>query len=437
MDIAREIALYRLVRPVEPRADAERPISPMSQLATPNADASAAKLSIGFINWAHALDHYVMLIFPTVVIGLEVIYGRSYAELIALGTASFVAFGVFSLPAGWLADRWSRRSMMAIFYAGCGLSLLAAGFAPNLVVLAIALTALGMFAAIYHPVGTAMLIERATARGRSLAFNGVCGNLGAALAAGMTAALVAGLGWRAAFMVPGAVCVATAALYLRFAPAEERKAAGRGTIADVPLAARLAVAIFGLFIVIALCAGLVFHIVSVALPKIVDERLGADVPLLLVGGLATAVFMCGALAQIAVGRLVDKFPPHILFAVIASLQFLGVLWAAQATGKMLIVALAVAMAAIYAQVTVNDLVIARYTADAWRGRVYAVRYFLTFLVSGAAVSAIAILHGRGGFGLVLGTTAVIALGFVFATAAIAVLVNGVEKERARAVAPAE
>src|SRR5262245_42983775 len=49
------------------------------------------RLSIGFINWAHALDHFVMLIFPTVVIGLEVIYDRSYAELIALGTASFVA----------------------------------------------------------------------------------------------------------------------------------------------------------------------------------------------------------------------------------------------------------------------------------------------------------------------------------------------------------
>jgi hypothetical protein len=134
---------------------------------------------------------------------------------------------------------------------------------------------------------------------------------------------------------------------------------------------------------------------------------------------------------------VEKFPPHILFAVIASLQFLGVLWAAHATGKVLIVALAVAMAAIYAQVTVNDLVIARYTADAWRGRVYAVRYFLTFLVSGAAVGTIAFLHGRGGFGLVLGITVVIALGFVVATALIALLVNGVEKESARVVAPAE
>src|SRR3954465_6750737 len=115
-----------------------------------------ARLSIGFINWAHALDHYVMLIFPTVVISLEVVYERSYAELIALGTASFFAFGVFSLPAGWLADRWSRRNMMVLFYAGCGASLLAAALAPNLIALACALFAVGLFAAIYHPVGTSM-----------------------------------------------------------------------------------------------------------------------------------------------------------------------------------------------------------------------------------------------------------------------------------------
>ena len=101
------------------------------------------------------------------------------------------------------------------------------------------------------------------------------------------------------------------------------------------------------------------------------------------------------------------------------------------------IALAVAMAAIYGQVTVNDLVIARYTADAWRVRVYAVRYFLTFVVSGAAVAIIALLYARGGFGLVLGSTAAIAFIFVIATAVIALLVNGVEKGRVRAVAPAE
>ena len=86
-------------------------------------DESRRRLTIGFNNFAHAVDHYVMLIFPTVVIGLEVVYGRPYGELLALGTASFFAFGIFSLPAGWLADRWSRRYMMVVFYIGCGAEL--------------------------------------------------------------------------------------------------------------------------------------------------------------------------------------------------------------------------------------------------------------------------------------------------------------------------
>src|SRR6266508_4037751 len=120
----------------------------MEHGSTASTDAAAKRRAIGFLNWAHALDHFVILIFPTVVIGLEAVYGRPYSELIALGTASFVAFGVFSLPAGWLADRWSRRNMMAAFYIGCGLSLAGAALAPDLFTLAAALFALGVFAAI-------------------------------------------------------------------------------------------------------------------------------------------------------------------------------------------------------------------------------------------------------------------------------------------------
>jgi MFS family permease len=421
------------------RATPERPTSgPMSSPATPSPDARAARLSIGFINWAHALDHYVMLIFPTVVIGLAVIYGLSYAELIAFGTPAFIAFGLFSLPAGWLADRWSRRNMMALFFVGCGLSLLVAGLAPtDPIVLAAALFALGVFAAIYHPVGTAMLIAQATSRGRSLAFNGVCGNLGVALAAGITALLTYAFGWRGAFLVPAGVCLLTAIVYLRLVPDDRHHVGGRVSTPDVAFVPWLAATIFGLFAVVALSAGLVFHIATVALPKIVDERLGAEISLVMVGGLATVIFMCGAVAQLTVGRLVEKFPLHVLFTAIAALQFASIAWAANATGVMLLIALGVALAAIYAQVTVNDLVIARYTADAWRGRVYAVRYFLTFVVSGAAVATIAFLHGRGGFGLVLAVTAAIAFVLAVVTAMIAVLVNGAEKERARAPVPAE
>jgi hypothetical protein len=147
--------------------------------------------------------------------------------------------------------------------------------------------------------------------------------------------------------------------------------------------------------------------------------------------------MCGAVAQLAVGRLVERVPAHLLFAAVGVLQFIGIAWATYASGVMLVLALALSLAAIYAQVTVNDLVIARYTADAWRGRAYAVRYSLSFAVSGAAVSIIWLLHERGGFGLVLATTAAIALALAVVTFVITFLVNGVERERARVVAPAE
>jgi MFS family permease len=233
------------------------------------------------------------------------------------------------------------------------------------------------------------------------------------------------------------LCVATGAAYLWRVADDGRHVSTRKSVPEVALPRALAILMLVLFIIVALAAGITFNTMSVSLPKIVDERLGKDVPLVMVGGLATAVFLCGALAQLAVGRLVERIAPHVVFAIVAVLTFLGVLWAAYATGPALMAALALTMAAIYGQVTVNDMVIARYTADRWRGRIYAVRYFLIFVSSGAAVAAIALLHSRGGFPLVLGATAVIALVFSVATAAIAVLVSGVERERTRVAQPAE
>jgi MFS family permease len=379
--------------------------------------------AIGLLNWAHAIDHYVLLIFPTVVLSLEAFYSRSYAELIALGTPCFVAFGVFSLPAGWLADRWSRRNMMVLFYAGCGLSLVAAAFAPDTITLAAALFLLGVFAAIYHPVGMAMLIEASKARGRTLAFNGVCGNLGAALAAGITAFLAYWLGWRAAFLVPAALCLATAPLFYMMVPEDRHHAKQREAKPGVRLTPALSAAMFGLFILIALTAGLIFNAVTVALPKIVEERVGQDISLVAVGGLATAVFMAGALAQLAVGRLVEKIAPHLLLTAIVAIGLAGILWATAATGAALMAALALVMVSIYGQVTVNDMVIARYTADAWRGRVYAVRYFLLFLSAGAAVAMIARFHSQGGFELVLMVTAAVTFLFLIAAIGVAVIAS--------------
>ncbi len=404
------------------------------------ADEAARRRSITFLNIAHGFDHFVLLIFPTVVIGLEVIYGRPYSELIVLSSAAFLAFGMFSLPAGWLADRWSRRNMMALFYFGCGVSMIAVALAPNLTVLAVAMFALGIFTAIYHPVGMAMLIEAASAKsntmGRTLAFNGVCGNLGVSLAAGISAALAYWISWRAAFYVPAAFLIITGIFYLRMTPVDHHHTSKRQTKAAVQLSAKAMTMLFGIFLIIALTAGLVFNVLTIALPKIVDEGMVKDVPLVLVGSVATVVLLCGAIAQLAIGRLVERFAPHYLFAVVTCLGFVGNFWASYADGIALLVALAIAIAAIYAQVTVNDIILARYTADAWRGRVYAVRYFTLFISSGIAIGMIALLHKTGGFGLVLGANAAVALVMFLATLALTAMIINIEN-RQTALQPAE
>jgi MFS family permease len=404
--------------------------------SAPQAEAGKRR-AIVFLNLAHAIDHFVLLIFPAIVIGLEVVYGRPYAEMIALSTAAFVAFGVFSLPAGWLADRWSRRNMMAVFYFGCGVSLAGAGLAPTPMMLAVAMCGLGVFAAIYHPVGMAMLIDISKARPRTLAFNGVCGNLGVTLAAGISTTLAAWVHWRAAFLLPAAICFATGIAYLAVVADDQHRIGKRSTAASVPLTQRAAVTMFCCYFAISLAGGLTFNTALIALPKLVDERVGAGVPLVVVGWLATGIFLCGALAQLAVGRLIERFPPHLLFAAIATVQFAGVIWAGYASGAALIVALAVAIGAIYGQVTVGDIVIARYTADAWRGRVYSVRYFLTFITAGIAVQLIAQLYSRGGFDLVLSAIALTGFVMMVGVYAMAAAVNGAEMAHRRAAQPAE
>jgi MFS family permease len=395
-----------------------------------------AKRQVGFINVAHFIDHYVLLIFPTVVIGLETELNRSYAELIVLSTACFVAFGFFSLPWGWLGDHWNRRSLIAIFFFGCALTLAAASAAPNMFWLAAALFALGIFGAIYHPVGLPVLISYARNRGPDLAKNGVFGNLGVAFAPGITAAIAVAFGWRAAFAIPAIVCAIIGVAYLAMTTDSEQKAADRTKVAEVPLTFSVAAAIFAALAVVSFAGGLVFNIVTVAIPKIVDERFAQDIPLVYIGAVATFVLLFGGIAQLAVGQLVSRYQPHILFAWIGVMQVIGVIGAMFFGGPTLLAALAFAIAGIYAQVTVADVVIARYTADAWRGRIYSVRFFLAFISSGAAIGLIAVLHGRGGFFLVLGVTAVFAVIFLLAAIAIAVLASRVETG-ARAPQPAE
>lgn len=360
-----------------------------------------SRRTVAFVNLAHALDHFVLLIFPTAVIAIAAERGLAYAELIGLSTGAFVAFGLFSLPAGWLADRLGRRNLLAVFFLGCGAACLGLAAATSPTPFALGLLVLGVFSSIYHPVGSAMLVTHAQRLGRELGINGVWGNLGAALASGVTALLAAAFGWRAGFVVPGLVCVTAGLAFLRLVPNDgDRRASGRKDgPTTIPVDRPLLLAL--VFAAAVVAGGMTFNVTTIALPKVIDERLGLALPLALVGSLATAVFGFGALTQLLVGRLVDRVPIPHLFLGLAALQPVGLGLAAVSSGLPMLAGLVLVMAAIYGQVIINDAMVARYVPPAYRAKAFGLRYFLGFATSGLAVPMIGLLHGHGGFPLVL------------------------------------
>jgi MFS family permease len=333
-----------------------------------------------------------------VVLALSREWGRPYSELLPLSLGAFIAFGAFALPAGWLADRWSRYKMMVLFFFGIGLSLFLTGFAQTPWQIAAGLTLTGMFAAIYHPVGIAMLVAAPKNLGMALGWNGLWGNLGLATAAIVSGALMDLWGWRAAFFIPGLAAAATGVLFLALVP-DPGPVAKKSKTIGLHVDARTMTQIFVILLIATACGGIIFNSTTVAMPKVFDERLRALTQTNLgVGALVAFVYSVAAFAQVLMGTLIDRFDMRRLMMGVGLVQIPLLALAATLDGwPMLIVALCMMMA-IFGQIPLNDAIVGRYVADEYRARVLSVRYVVSLSVAAAGIKLISELHGReGGF----------------------------------------
>ena len=378
-----------------------------------------------FLNVGHFLDHLFMLIFATVaalVLARE--WGLSYAELIPYATPGLVAFGLFSLPAGWLADRWSREGMMVVFFIGIGLAAIATGQAQNPVQIAAGLFVVGMFAAIYHPVGLAMIARGGKSMGFDIAVNGVWGNMGVGCATLLTGFLIDQTGWRTAFWLPGAISVVIGLAYLvsyrdRLPLKNAASASVAAPGAAAPSAASNAewramlIRVTMIIFFTTAVSSMIFQGTTFALPKIFEERLvGIAGTATMVGWLAFIVFAVASFAQIVVGKMLDAHGPRTVFAVVAVIQIVFfMLMPALTNWTALAVALGF-MLGTFGQIPINDYMIGKMAKSELRASIYGTRFVISFAVWAVVVPMIAWVHHTWGFD---------ALFYILAAAALAIL----------------
>lgn len=365
---------------------------------------------VPFLNLGHLLDHLVMLVFPTVVIALARQWDEPYSELLPLALGGFIAFGAFAIPAGWLADHWSRYRMMVVFYFGIGASLFITGFATAPWQIAVGLTVTGMFAAIYHPVGIAMLVASPKNLGMALGWNGLWGNLGLAFAAIISGALMDWLGWRAAFFVPGVAAMAAGVAFLRLVP-DPGPVLKKSKSIGLHLDARTMSHIFIILLVATACGGVIFNSTTVAMPKVFDERLRMLTETNFgIGALVAVVYTIAAFAQVLMGTLMSRFDMKPLMIGVGLVQVPLLYAAATLDGWPMLVVALLMMMAIFGQIPLNDGIVGKYVADEYRARVLSVRYVVSLGVASVAVPMIALLHRtEGGFRNVFAVLALLAV----------------------------
>jgi MFS family permease len=362
------------------------------------------------LNLGHAFDHMFLLIFATAVSAIAADFGFArWEDLMPYSVGAFLLFGIGSLPAGRLGDLWGRRAMMIVFFVGIGCASLLAAFTQNAWQMAAALTLVGAFSAIYHPVGIPMLLAATERPGITIGVNGLAGNLGLAAAALITGFFVQLGGWRMAFVAPGVVSIALGWYFARVAPAEI-EAPGRRPVVAGGLSRATLVRVFIVMTLTAITGSLLFNLTTNGNAELLRERMHGVVeePALL-GALLAAVYVVAAFSQIVVGRLIDRFPVKPLYLCVVLCQAPLLALSAHLEGWSFYALTIGYMVVIFGSIPFVEGVSVRYVDDRIRSRVSGMRLAVSFGVSSFAVWLLGPVVKSAGFDALLLAMAAVSL----------------------------
>jgi MFS family permease len=363
------------------------------------------------LNIGHGIDHMFLLIFATAVATIAADFNSNWADLMPYSAGAFLMFGLGALPAGRLGDLWGRRNMMLIFFFGMGASALLVALTQNSWQLAAALLVMGAFASIYHPVGIPMLVQNVHNPGEVIGINGLAGNLGIAVAAVLTGFLIKWAGWRAAFVVPGLLAFACGVIFALQCPRETVAPAKRSGKAAVALSSRTLARVFFVMTAAAATSSILFNFTTSGNAQLLAESFrGVIEDPALLGALLALIYTVASLAQLVVGKLIDRvaFKPLQLWLSVAQIPFLIIAAYAEAWG--MFAALLGVMILVFGSIPFTDAMIVRYVDDRLRSRVAGMRLTVAFGISSLAVWVLGpLVKGIGFSALLWGMAGIAAL----------------------------
>lgn len=279
---------------------------------------------------------------------------------------------------------WGRRDCLQLHARAVGVG--------------VGLGAIGLFAAIYHPVGIAWLVRNAESRGKALGINGIFGGLGVAAAGLIAGFLIDVHSWRAAFFVPGVACVATGLILWYCVHRGLVADDGEDRVKSESVERGAMIRVFIILLMTMLLTGLLYQSTQVSLPKIFDLRLRdlAGEGILGIGFAIAAVYTISSVMQVYGGHLADRYPLKPIYVGAFLLQVPLLIAVGTMSGLPLIFVAMLAVLVNVAALPAENMLLARYAPQKHRSLAFGIKFVLAFTIAPVALQLVAAVQERTG-----------------------------------------
>ncbi len=336
---------------------------------------------------SHSLVHLFEGVLPPLIPLLIVEFGTDYFHLGLIVTVFSYAFGIGSLPSGYLADRIGPRRLITLFLFGAGVMAVGVWPVTSLVGYGILMGGIGLFCSTYHPASNTLISLAIREKGRAFGIHGIAGSLGIASVPVLSAWIGSALGWRPPHALYGLIGI-LAGIYSLTIP--RRPVMKEEAEENTRNKERFAISYLNLivFFLSAMALGLTYKGIMTFLPAYMGENIqigGLRVGKVALGGtMATIALLSGALGQYLAGRSVDRIQAERLYLGAILFGTVFVFLMAAASNVVLVISAALYAFFYFSTQPIQNYLLSVYLPRHRHGLGYGIHFFVTFGIGSTA-----------------------------------------------------
>ena len=345
---------------------------------------------LGLTTSSHSLVHMYEGVLPPLIPLLVGEFSTDYFHLGIVVTVFSYAFGLGSLPAGYLSDRVGPRRLITLYLFGAGFLSVCILPVGSLLNYGILMGLIGLFCSTFHPASNTLISHGIREKGRAFGINGIAGSLGIAIVPALSAWIGSAFVWKAPHVIFGLLGIGIGFFSMTIPRWPVKKGSvGVGKESEAGLS-KISYLSLIVFFTSAAALGLTYKGIMTFLPAYMGQNVHLSffkLDTVAIGGtIATIALLSGAVGQYVAGRLVDSYKPEKLYLGAVVFGTIFVFLMVKGLNIFLVVSAILYSFFYFSTQPIQNYLLTQYLPEHRQGIGFGIYFFLTFSVGSTAAA---------------------------------------------------